>query len=164
MREVRIVTKHRRISSMTCYQFGNNFLCHLRVAEFFSLWEKHNLFSLLSGKYLFFFSPHILWGICVPPLVSECNHHNMGAISQYRGTYPAVARQGVMIQEGRFNGDMRKKPSTVWPGETLDQVVQRSCGCSVVRNAQSQAGQGFGQPSLGGDIPAHSRGRRADDF
>lgn len=63
--------------------------------------------------------------------------------------YPAVARQAVKIYGDRFNGDMRKKSCTVWGGETLGQDVQRSCVCSVIRNAQGQAERSLGNTVWG---------------
>jgi len=44
--------------------------------------------------------------------------------------------------------------------ETLEQVAQRSFGCSIIGNVQSQVKQGFEQPHLVKDVSAH--GRRLD--
>ena len=43
-------------------------------------------------------------------------------------------------------------------GEALEQVVQRSCGCSIPGGVQGQVGQGSGHPDLVGGIPAYGRG------
>jgi len=37
-------------------------------------------------------------------------------------------------------------------GEALEQVAQRSCGCSLPGSVQGQAGQGFEQPDLVVDV------------
>jgi len=42
-------------------------------------------------------------------------------------------------------------------GEALEQVSQRSCGCSLPGNVQGQLGWGFEQPGLVEDVPAHGR-------
>ena len=49
-------------------------------------------------------------------------------------------------------------------GETLEEVAQRSCGCSIIESVQGQVGQGFEQPDLVEDVPAHSRGVGLDDL
>ena len=43
-------------------------------------------------------------------------------------------------------------------GETLEEVVQRSCECPIIRSVQSQVGGGFEQPGLVEGVPAHGRG------
>ena len=43
-------------------------------------------------------------------------------------------------------------------GETLEQVAQRSCGCPIIGSVHGQVGQGFEQPDLVEDVPAHSKG------
>ena len=42
-------------------------------------------------------------------------------------------------------------------GDTLEQVTQGGCGCSISGGIQSQAGCGSGQPGLVFGDPAHSR-------
>ena len=49
-------------------------------------------------------------------------------------------------------------------GETLEQVAQRGGRCPIPGNIQDQAGQGFEQPDLVEDVPAHCRGVGRDDL
>ena len=42
--------------------------------------------------------------------------------------------------------------------ETLEQIAQRGCGCPLPGSIQGQAGQGFEQHGLVGDVPAYSSG------
>ena len=42
-------------------------------------------------------------------------------------------------------------------GETLEEVAQRSCGCSIPKCVQSQVGWGFEQPDLVEGVPVHDR-------
>lgn len=42
--------------------------------------------------------------------------------------------------------------------ETLEQLVQRSCGCSIPGSIQGEVGEDFERPDLVEDVPAHSRG------
>lgn len=42
-------------------------------------------------------------------------------------------------------------------GETLAQVVQRGGGCPIPGNIPGQDGQGYEQPDLLRDVPAHCR-------
>jgi len=48
--------------------------------------------------------------------------------------------------------------------ETLVQVAQRSCGCSIIEYVQVQVGQGFEQPELVKDVPVHGRKVRLGDL
>ena len=48
--------------------------------------------------------------------------------------------------------------------ETLEQVTQRSCGCSIPGNIQGNVGWGFEQPGQVKDAPAHGRGVGLDDL
>ena len=68
---------------------------------------------------------------------------------------------GFKLKEGRFRSDTRKKflPSSEG-GEALEQVVQRSCDCSLPGSIQGQVGWGFEQPRLVEGVPAHGRGVR----
>ena len=43
-------------------------------------------------------------------------------------------------------------------GDTLEQVAQGGCGCTILGGIQGQAGCGSGQPGLVVGAPAHSRG------
>jgi len=43
-------------------------------------------------------------------------------------------------------------------GEALEQVAQRSCGCSLPGSVQGQAGWGFEKPGLVEGVPAHGKG------
>jgi len=43
-------------------------------------------------------------------------------------------------------------------GETLEQVAQRAGRCPIPKNIPGQVGQGFQQPTLVEDVPAHCRG------
>ena len=43
-------------------------------------------------------------------------------------------------------------------GDTLEQVAQGGCGCSIPGGIQGEAGCGSGQPGLLVGDPAHSRG------
>ena len=43
-------------------------------------------------------------------------------------------------------------------GETLEEVVPRSCGCLITGSVQGQAGRGFEHPGLAKAVPAHGRG------
>lgn len=43
-------------------------------------------------------------------------------------------------------------------GEALEQVVQRTCGCSIPESIQGQFGWGPTQPDLVQGVPAHGRG------
>lgn len=49
-------------------------------------------------------------------------------------------------------------------GETLEQVAQRSCVCSITESVQGEVGQGFEQPDLLKDVSAHGRAVRLDDL
>jgi len=40
----------------------------------------------------------------------------------------------------------------------LEQVAQRSCGCSLSESVQGQVGWSSEQPGLVEDVPAHGRG------
>jgi len=46
--------------------------------------------------------------------------------------------------------------------ETLEQVAQRGCRCSIPGNIQGQVGQGLEQPGLVEDVPAHCKGTGLD--
>jgi len=48
---------------------------------------------------------------------------------------------------GRFRLDIRRKVFTE-SVDTLEQVVQRGCGCPIPGGIQGQAGCGSGQPGL----------------
>lgn len=41
--------------------------------------------------------------------------------------------------------------------ETLEQVARRSCGCHIIGIVQGQVEQGFEQPDIVDDDPAHGR-------
>lgn len=43
-------------------------------------------------------------------------------------------------------------------GETLSQVTQRSCGCTILGNVQGQAGGPLDQTGLVESVSAHGRG------
>ena len=43
-------------------------------------------------------------------------------------------------------------------GEALEQVAQRSCGCSLAGSVQGQVGRGFEHPGLVKGVPSHGRG------
>lgn len=49
-------------------------------------------------------------------------------------------------------------------GETLEQVAQRSCVCSITESVQGEVGQGFEQPDLLKDVPAHGSGAGLGDL
>ena len=49
-------------------------------------------------------------------------------------------------------------------GGTLEQVTKRSCRCLTIGSVQGQVGQGFEQPGLVKDVPAHGRGVGLDDL
>ena len=49
-------------------------------------------------------------------------------------------------------------------GETLEQIVQRSCGCLILGEGQGQVGGGPGQLDLVSGNPAHSRVLELDDL
>jgi len=65
---------------------------------------------------------------------------------------------GFKLKEGRFRLDIRKKFFPHEGGETLAQVIQRSCGCPLPGSAQGQVGWSSEHPGLVEDVPAHSRG------
>ena len=69
-------------------------------------------------------------------------------------------RWDMRCAEGRFRLGIRKKFFT----ETLEQVVQWGCGCPLFGSIQDQAGWGFEQAGLEGDIPAYSRGLELHDL
>ena len=58
------------------------------------------------------------------------------------------------LEEGRF----RLEILSCEGGETLEQVAQNGCGCSLPGSIQGQAGWGIEQPGLVGGVPAYSRG------
>ena len=49
-------------------------------------------------------------------------------------------------------------------GETLEQVVQRGCGCPIPGSSQGQVEWRFEQPDLVKDDPAHGRVVGLDDL
>ena len=65
---------------------------------------------------------------------------------------------GFKLKKGRLNFDIGKTCFYNKPGETLEQVAQRSCGCPIAGNVQGQAGWGFEQLGLVEGVPAHGRG------
>ena len=48
-------------------------------------------------------------------------------------------------------------------GETLENVDQRGCGCSLTGSIHGQVGWGCEQPGLEGGVPAYSRQLGLDD-
>lgn len=42
------------------------------------------------------------------------------------------------LKEGKFRYAIMEKYFLQWAGETLEQIVQRSCGCPVIANVQGQ--------------------------
>jgi len=69
-----------------------------------------------------------------------------------------IRHNGFKVNEGRFRLDTRKNFFTMRMGRQLEQVAQRSCGCSLPGRFQGQVGWGFEQPGLVEGVPAHVRG------
>ena len=63
---------------------------------------------------------------------------------------------GCKLKEGRFRYEEEILPHG--GGETLAQVAQRSCGCSLPGRAQGQVGWSSEQPGVVEDVPADGRG------
>jgi len=62
-------------------------------------------------------------------------------------------------KENRFRLDI-----DWYGGKTQEEVARQSCGCPIIGSVQSQIGQGFEQPDLLNDVPAHGSGDGLDDL
>jgi len=61
------------------------------------------------------------------------------------------------LKEGGFRSDIRKKFFTYEGGEALEQVAQRSCGCTLPRSVQGRVEGRFEQSGLVEGVTTHGR-------
>ena len=72
--------------------------------------------------------------------------------------------KGFRLEEGRFRLDIKKLVLCSKSSEALEQVAQRSGGCSIPGDIQGQAGWGSEQPDPAIGVPVHCRVVGLDDL